>query len=135
MRTVFQNAHPPCVVLRRGHVIRDDVEKKAETACRGFLVQRREIFFAAQLRIQGHRVDDIVAMRTPLARLQDRRQVEIADAQLREIRHDALRTGKREAGVELQAVRGAGDAVHFGSRFPVARPMPLEAYIRADRRN
>ena len=115
MRTVLQDAHPPCVLVARGHVIGNDVEEQAESALRGFLMKRGEIILRAQLRIERHRIDDVVAVRAPLARFQNWRQIEIANSQLGEIRDNTTRVGEGEAGVQLQAVRGAGNAVHFAS--------------------
>ena len=112
IRTVLQNAHPPAVLGAGGHVIGDHIEQQAELALFQLLVQRAEILLASEIGIECRGVDHVVAMRAPLPRFEDRRCVNVADAEGLQIRRGPLRVGKSEAGIELQPVRGAGNAVH-----------------------
>src|SRR6266508_4515746 len=110
--SILENAHPPGVLLTGGHVIRHDIEKKAEVQLLQLFVKACEVIFAAELRIERGGVDDVVSVRAPLPRFQDRRRVEIADPELAEVVGNSSRVFECEAGVELDAVGGDGDAQH-----------------------
>ena len=113
LRPVFQHAHPPGVLRAGSHVIRDDVEQQAELPSLQLLVQRGEIILAAELRIQRRGVDHVVAVSASLARPQNRRCVNVTDAEVGEITGDGARVGNSESGIELKPVGGARDAVHY----------------------
>ena len=68
---------PPAVLVTGPHVVGDDVEDDPEARARQ-LAQPR---LAAQRLRDPRRVDDVVAVRRARARLQRRRQVEVADPQ------------------------------------------------------
>src|ERR1700730_14022074 len=66
--------------------------------------QRPEIRLRADFRIEPIAVDDVVAVRRTRARLHDRRCVDMADAERRQIWHEGGRVAKREVAMELQAI-------------------------------
>src|SRR6185369_9717309 len=117
LRPVFQDAHPPRVFRGRRHVIGDDVQEKPEAVAPKLFVQRVEIVVRAEIGVQRVRVDDVVTVRAPLARLQDRRGVDVADAEPREVAGDTPCVIEGELRIELQAIRGGGDAVHQGGEM------------------
>ena len=115
---VLEHVEPPRVgVARDAHVIGDDVEDEAE-AMRG---QRRghpvEGRLAADLRIEGIVVGDVVAVRAAGPALEARREVGVAHAEGGEIRGEIGHGLEAEPGPELQAVRG------------VARPRQGRAHL------
>src|ERR1700719_4133951 len=69
--------------------------------------QRPEIRLRADFRIEPIVVDDVVAVRRTRARLHDRRCVDMADAERRQIWHEGGRVAKREVAMELQAIGSA----------------------------
>ena len=119
---VFQNAHPPGVVRTGRHVIGDNIEQQTEVALMEFVMQRREVLVASQLRIECRRVDDVISVRAPLPRLENRRGIEVAHTEFGEVGNDPPGVSKREAGVELQAVGGSGDAVHLAGALQMSWP-------------
>ena len=128
MLTIFENAHPPRVLRTGSHVIRDDIEKKSELPTLQFIMQRVEIILGSKLRIQRVRINDVVSVTAALARFQNRRRVDVADAELREVWDDLSRVGKGEAGVELDAVRRSRHAVHAFRRG--ADSVPEDGFTR-----
>src|SRR5271170_5630861 len=69
--------------------------------------QRPEIRLRADFRIEPIVVDDVVAVRRTWARLHDRRCVDMADAERRQIWHESGRVAKREVAMELQTIGSA----------------------------
>ncbi len=88
---------------------------------------------AAQLFVDGRGVDDVVAVGAALGRLQHRRQVDVAHAEVSQVARDGGGVGEIEAGVELQPVRrpprrplglvlpGCGSLVVHGYPFYISR--------------
>jgi len=72
--------------------------------------------FGADLRVDRVVVDDVVAVRAARPRLEERRCVEMADPQPREIRHQLDRIGEAELGVELEAIGRIGYALRPAAR-------------------
>ena len=72
MLAVFENAHPPRVFRGSGHVIGNDVEKESEIEPFQFIMQRVEVSFGSELRIQRRGVDDVVSMQRAFAGAQNR---------------------------------------------------------------
>src|SRR5262249_28940858 len=69
---------------------------------------------AAELRIEGAVIDDVVAVRAARARLEMRRRVAVGDAEPVEVRHYSGSSGEPEAGVQLHAIRRHRDASTLG---------------------
>src|SRR5262249_19365606 len=105
-RAVFQHVPPPRVVGADRHVIRDDVEHLAEAGAPQRLGQARVAWRAAELAVGGSRIDDVVAVRAALRRLQIRRAVGGTHAERRGRIRDRRGRGEVEAGVELHPIGG-----------------------------
>jgi hypothetical protein len=69
--------------------------------------QALEAGLAAELLAHPRVVDHVVPVRGAGHRLEHRRGIEVADAELGQVRHDRGRVVEREAGVQLDAVGGA----------------------------
>ncbi len=93
------------------HVVGHEIEDEAELVLLERRRQPREALFAAEFGIEPVVIDDVVAVRRARPRLQERRGVEVADAEFFEIGHE--RGGVVEAEIlgELQPV---GRARHGG---------------------
>ena len=66
-----------------------------------------ELGSAADLGIECIVIDDVVAVEASRGGLEIRREIDVAHAQFREIRHERGSLREGEAAVELQAIRGA----------------------------
>ena len=125
---------PERVLVDRRHVVRDDVEDHAEAGGG----ERAELVLAAERLGDVARVDDVVAVLRALARLQRRREVEVRDAELAQVRHELARLREAEVRRQLQAVGRAkvtlGTAQHRerpalddDARAPANEPLGLAA--------
>jgi hypothetical protein len=94
---------PERVALVGGHVVRDDVEHDA----RRLLAERAQLFLAAQVGRDVGRVDHVVAVRRARPCLQRRREVEVRDPELPQVRYEPPRAGEVEVGPELEPVERA----------------------------
>ena len=72
---------------------------------RAAATKRGETLLAAELWIDPVRSHHVVAVRAPGRGLQDGREVQMADAQLCQVRHDLARGREVEVAVQLQPVR------------------------------
>ena len=109
-RAVLQHVEPPGVVgAHDPHVVGHHVDHEAHAVG----MQRRdesvESLPAAELGVERAVVDDVVAVRAPGARPQDRGAIEVTDAEAREVGDDARRIAEREVAVELNAISRARD--------------------------
>ena len=87
-RTVFEHVRPPGVFAGGDpHVVGDDIEELAHAVALEFAHKGVIVFFAAQLRVEGGVIDDVIAVRAPGRGLQVRRRVTVADAQVMQVRH------------------------------------------------
>ena len=93
---------PERVLVRGGHVVRDDVEHDAEPG-RAPPAERAELVLAPERLRDARRVDDVVAVRRALAGLERRREVEVRDAEVAQVGHE--RPARRSRG---PARAGAG---------------------------
>jgi hypothetical protein len=91
---------PEGVLLARGHVVRDDVEHDTETR----RAERAELLLAAEVFRDPRRIDDVVAVRRAGASLEGRRQVEVRDAELAQVRDEFARRAKAEPRPQLEPV-------------------------------
>ncbi len=103
---VLQHIPPPRVGLRDGdrHVVGHDVEHEAEPGGGDLLRQREPALLTTQLGAGAGRVHDVVAVRGTRCGVQDRRRVEGADAEPREVVHHLGGVGEGEARPQLEPV-------------------------------
>jgi hypothetical protein len=59
-------------------------------------------------------IGNVIAVHAAWSRLEDRREVDVTDAELREVRRDDRRVTETKAGVQLQTI-GRARSVHSGS--------------------
>src|SRR4051794_32988309 len=83
-----------------------EVENQTEIVLFQCCAEFCKAIFTAKLRIELGVIGDVVTMRRALARLHERRGVEVADAERLQIRHDARGRFKVEIRGELQAIGG-----------------------------
>jgi hypothetical protein len=95
-------------------VVRDDVEDVAHAVGAQCVAQPAVGLGAAELLVQPAVVDDVVAVGAPRRGLEVRRAVEVADAEIGEVRHDRRRVVEGEPRVQLHAV----GRPHVGHRQP-----------------
>ncbi len=118
---VLQDVPPPGVGLADGHVVGDDVDHLAQSPAGQGLRQPLVAGLAAELGVDPGVVDHVVAVGAAGHRLQDRRQVGMAHAQVGEVVDDLDGVVEREPGVHLEAVRRPRRSCHRRSR-----PYPRE---------
>ena len=110
---------PEAVLLLGGrHVVRDDVEDRAEAVRVGRLAERAQLLLAAEIGRDARRVDDVVAVHRAGPRLQHGREVEVRDAEIPHVGEDDLaHAPEAELGRELDA-EGAAEVDHRRSDSP-----------------
>jgi hypothetical protein len=111
---------PVAVALVRGHVVGDDVEHDPQPRLAHRGDQRFELLPAAELLRDAARVDDVVAVRGARARLERRRQVQVADAEVAQVGDQLARLREAHAGAELQPV-GRAQLRHVSPSCAAAR--------------
>ena len=125
------------MILGDAHVVGNDVGEQPHPARLQSGDQAPERRLAAQLLAQPIVVGDVVAVGAARGRLEERRGVGIAHAERVEVVHDAGGVVERQAGPELQAIRGARHPHHAvppsPSRNPSAAPSGCSC-ARASRR-
>ena len=119
---------PEAVLVARGHVVRDDVEHHPEPG-RGELAER---LLAAELVADPRRVDDVVAVRRAVRRLQRGREVEVRDAEVAQVRHDRERVAEAERRPRAGGGRRARQVTRAVLRSTTDRA-PLEGHEPARR--
>ena len=97
---------PEAVALVGGHVVGDDVEHQPQAGGVGGVGERPKLVLAAEVARDPGRVDHVVAVGRAGPRLQRRRQVDVRDAQVTQVRDQRLRCGEPELRGQLQAVGG-----------------------------
>jgi hypothetical protein len=102
-------------------MIRHDVDDQPHAVLAQLCDQSLELFLGAQLGIQARVIGDVVAMRAARPGLEDRRGIDMADAEPLQVRHDARGVGEGEFAIELQPIRRARN-VHDDSNSASARP-------------
>ena len=104
-RAPFQHVEPPGIV---GEMHADMVGHEIEDQAEIVLLQRRaqplEAGLAAELGIEPGVIDDVIAVGAALARLQEGRGIEMADAERLQIGHDGGGRVEAEICGQLQAV-------------------------------
>ncbi|MNZ80823.1 hypothetical protein D3C78_994720 [compost metagenome] len=101
-----QQVLPPGVVAANRHVVGDDVEDQAHAMQAQRRHQSDQCRFATECRVDAGRVDHVVAMQRTRPRTEQRRSVQVADAQPGEVGHQRQRVIEGEAGMKLQTQRG-----------------------------
>jgi hypothetical protein len=105
-RAVLQDVHPPSVAhVADAHVVGHHVHQQAHAALQQRLAHMVQIRLAAQLGVDARVVADVVAVHAARSGRQNRRQVQVADAQPGQVVHQRRRLREGERAVELQAVR------------------------------
>src|SRR5271166_1222995 len=102
----FENIAPPAVVAADAHMVWDKIEDQPHAVRMQRVEKRAEVGLRADFRIEPVVIDDVVAVRRARTRLHDRRSVDMADAQRREVRHQLRRIGEGEPAMELQSISG-----------------------------
>ena len=86
---------PPAVLVRDAHVVRDDVEHDRQAGG----PERPQARLAPERVRDARRVDDVVAVRRAGPRLQRRREVQVRDAEVAQVRDELRDGGEVELGV------------------------------------
>jgi hypothetical protein len=96
---------PPAVAAAGdGHVVGDDIKDNAQTcACSGSY-QPAPCRFPSQLGAHSGVIDDVIAMRRARCGLQEGREVEMADAQVLQIRYDGRSPVQTQIRPQLEPV-------------------------------
>ena len=117
MRALRWPAPPPPAVgaIVDREVAGHDVEHDAHPSPVGHGAQVRQALRPAELLRDRLDVDGVVPMAAAGVGLEDGRQVEVGDAELRQEGHRLGHVGEGVAGVQLHAVR-RGDRAHLGRR-------------------
>jgi len=114
-----QHLPPPAVAVRlgRGDVVRHDVHQQPHAMATGRLPKAPQGGLATECIAHGRRIDHVVAVRTAVHRLRHRREVEVADSEVRQRAHGTLGGGEAEVGSQLDAV--GGDRRRVGRHDPI----------------
>ena len=118
-RSMGEHMLPPRIIVSRRHVIRHDVDEYAEIVAPGAFDEALPSLLAAEILADPARVGYIVAMHASGRRLQTRRQIHVADAEISEVRQDSPRRIQGKVLVHLQTIRRCpvgGHAAHFNWR-------------------
>jgi len=94
-----QDVVPGGIVRRRGLVIRHHVEQQPHAPGCERLTQLRQLLLAAERRSEARWIDDVIAVRAAGTRGQDRRAVQVRNAEAREV------SGHRGGGAERKLTR------------------------------
>jgi hypothetical protein len=117
---VLEDVPPlPILLARDVHVIRHDVQHQPHVVAAQRRGEAGERGRATELVADAAVIDDVVAVRRARRRLKDRARVEVAHAELGQVRDDGGRVIQREPGVELDAIRGARRRTVGSSHAPV----------------
>jgi hypothetical protein len=95
---------PVAVRVVGRHVVGHHVEDQAQPVALGGGGQRVELALAAELLGEARGIDDVVAVRGPGARLEGRRQVQMAHAEVAQVRQQLARLREPHRPAELQPV-------------------------------
>ena len=107
---VLQHVAPPGVFGAGGHVVGHEVEQQPHAVVMQLFGELLELLVGADFGVDAHGVGDVVAVRTAAPGLEPGRGVEVADAELVEVRDQVAAVYEPEPLVKLQAVSGERDA-------------------------
>src|SRR6185437_15671521 len=100
---------PGVVGSHDADVIRDDVQNVAHAVRAQLRHEAVEFLAAADLRVEGVVIDDVITVGAARARPEVGGAVDVTDAKRREVGDDRGQVLESESSVELYAVRGAGN--------------------------
>ena len=109
-----QNVLPPTVGVAHAHMIGHDIDDQAHALRMQPFDQPAQRLLPAQFGIDARRIDRVVAVRGTGTGAKNRRCIKMADAELGVIIDQLGGLIQREALMQLQTGRGAGDAACFG---------------------
>ena len=110
---VFENVHPPGVFASHRHVIGNDIDNQTHPVCLERRDQFAERILAAEFVIDARMIHHIITMRGAASRGENRRSVDMTDAEPREIGNDRASVLEGEFLTELETICGAGDHPAF----------------------
>jgi hypothetical protein len=105
-RAVGEDVLPGGILVRGRHVVGHDVEHEPHPLLRQRLVQRGQVGLGAELGVEHGGIDHVVAVGAALPGAEQRRAVEMADAQAPQVGNERARGGEGEAAVKLEPVGG-----------------------------
>ena len=106
LRAPLEHVEPERVVgAADAHVIRHEIDEQLQICARERRDHRIELNRQPELRVQRVVRHDVVAVHAAGPRLQDRRRVDVRDAEPSQVRCQRRRSREAELGIELQAVR------------------------------
>ena len=106
--TPLQHVEPPGIVgAADAHVVRHDVQHLTKAVAPERRDHVPKCVRVAEIGIEAAMVDDVVAVRAARAGRQIGRRIDVADAELRQVRRQPRGLGEAEARAELQAVGGS----------------------------
>ena len=121
-RAVLQNVEPPRVIGTDAHVVGHDVGNMAHAMALQCRDEVRVVFLAADLGVERLVVHgNVVAVRAALPRAQIRRAVDVAYAELGQIRDKRGSIPEPELAVQLQPIRCPGHVHNFAAFVLCAR--------------
>ena len=103
-RPMRQHMVPPGIVLRRGHVIRHDVQEDSQAMRARAVHETGPCGLAAAVLADPRGIRDIVSMLAAGNCLQAGREVNMADSQIGQVRQHLLCLRQGEAGMQLQPI-------------------------------
>ena len=115
VRTPLQNIEPQRIVgAPHAHVIGNEVQNSAEPLTAEGFDHRCKVRLRPKFRIELIVIGDVIAVRAAGPRFEERRKIDVAHAEPRQVGRDRRRLAEAEAGSELQAI-GRARNVHAGS--------------------
>ena len=84
-RAVFEQIHPPGIFRAGCHVIWHDIEQQPQTVFLQIGLKSVKLLLAAQVAVNARRISGIVAVAAAAAALQQRRSIDVRDAEPREV--------------------------------------------------
>ncbi len=116
---IFQHVAPPRIVFRNGNVVGNNIEHQAHAMRLQLTGEAAEIIQGANLGVELIVVGDVVAVQAAGTRLEQRRGVNMGDAQALKVRHKLPRLLQAKARVKLQTVRSQRACLTAGGGQPV----------------
>jgi hypothetical protein len=115
--SVFQQVQPKRIVFAADrHVIGHDIDDEAEARSVQRIYQRGQTFFAAEFGIDVAEIDDVIAVHRASPRRQDRRGIDMGNAEVAQISGDGCAVLKGEVLVKLQTVCRGEIGIEFAER-------------------
>ncbi len=106
VRPILQDIHPPAIFAAGGHVVRHDIQQKSHAAFLQLLLKDCEAIFAAEVGIDARGIGAVVTVRAAAAAGQNRRSIDVRDAELLPDNRESARVSEIEIRGEI-----AGDTL------------------------